>query len=157
MAHLEADAIAALWDDLLQHSPLPPQVAGVTAAEYELARLVQAGPVLIIDTPAAETWVWSNLHLRDAGAFESSGRPFADLGAMEAVILEAWHTSCRPLGHDRLPGRPLPLPRRAWTRVQYPAPPPFPVSRRWATTCKPPRGRRAGKSGHVLSDDADER
>ena len=57
---------------------------------------MQAGPALIIDTPAAETWVWSDLHLRDAGAFESSGRPFADLGAMEAAILEAWHTRVGP-------------------------------------------------------------
>lgn len=66
MTHLEADAIAALWDDLLQRSSLPPQVAGVTAAEYELARLVQAGPVLIIDTPAAETWVFERDRVRCA-------------------------------------------------------------------------------------------
>ena len=96
MSQVEADAIAALWEDLLQRTPLPPRVAGVTGAEYELARLVQADPVLIIDTPAAETWVWSDLHLRDAGAFESSGRPFADLGAMEDAILEAWHTTVGP-------------------------------------------------------------
>ena len=55
MTHVEAEAIAALWEDLLQRSSLPPRVAGVTGAEYELARLVQTQPVRIIEAPAAET------------------------------------------------------------------------------------------------------
>lgn len=93
---MNADSAAALWEDLLQRSPLPPRVAGVTDTEYELARLVQTQPILVIDTPAAETWLWSDLHLRDAGAFQSCGRPFADLGAMEDAIFEAWHTHVGP-------------------------------------------------------------
>ena len=96
MTHVEAEAIAALWEDLLQRSSLPPRVAGVTGAEYELARLVQTQPVRIIEAPAAETWVWSDLHLRDPGAFQSSGRPFADLRAMEARMLEAWRNNVSP-------------------------------------------------------------
>lgn len=39
MTRVEAEGIAVLWEDLLQRSPLPPRVAGVTGAEYELARL----------------------------------------------------------------------------------------------------------------------
>ena len=93
MTRVEAEGIAALWEDLLQRTPLPPRVGGVTGAEYELARLVQAHPVRIIETPAAKTWIWSDLHLRDPGAFESSSRPFPNLRAMEARMLEAWHNN----------------------------------------------------------------
>ena len=96
MTHVEAEAIAALWEDLLQRSSLPPRVAGVTGTEYELARLVPTQPVRIIEAPAAETWVRSDLHLRDRGAFESSGRRFADLRAMEARMLEAWRNNVSP-------------------------------------------------------------
>ena len=88
MTTVAAAAIAALWEDTLQRSALPPRVAGGTSAEYDLARLVQAGPVLVIDTPAAGTWIWSDLHLRDPGAFASDSRPFANLTAMEEAILE---------------------------------------------------------------------
>ncbi len=93
MTRVEAEGIAARWEDLLQRTPLPPRVGGVTGAEYELARLVQAHPVRIIETPAAKTWIWSDLHLRDPGAFESSSRPFPNLRAMEARMLEAWHNN----------------------------------------------------------------
>ena len=93
---MTSDSVAATWQDLLQRSPLPPRVAGVTDAEYKLAQLVQTQPVLVIDTPPAETWIWSDLHLRDQGTFEAAGRPFADLWAMEGAILEAWHTHVGP-------------------------------------------------------------
>ena len=92
----EAEGIAVLWEDLLQRSPLPPRVAGVTGAEYELARLVQGGPVRVIEAPPAETWIWSDLHLRDRGAFEATGRPFPSLRAMEGRMLEAWTNNVSP-------------------------------------------------------------
>ena len=44
MTTVAAAAIAALWEDTLRRSALPPRVAGVTSAEYDLARLVQADP-----------------------------------------------------------------------------------------------------------------
>ena len=81
------------------HPPtLGPPAAGrgVTSAESDLARLVQAGPVLVIDTPAAETWIWSDLHLRDPGAFVVDSRPFTNFTAMEEAILETWHTAVGP-------------------------------------------------------------
>ena len=75
-------AVAGLWEDLLARSPLPPRVAGVTAAEYELARLLQANPVRIIETPVNETWIWSDLHLRS--------------GAIADRMLRAWTNSVAP-------------------------------------------------------------
>ena len=96
MTRVEAEGIAVLWEDLLQRSPLPPRVAGVTGAEYELARLVQGGPVRVIEAPPAETWIWSDLHLRDRGAFEATGRPFPSLRAMEGRMLEAWTNNVSP-------------------------------------------------------------
>ena len=96
MTRVEAEGIAVLWEDLLQRSPLPPRVAGVTGAEYELARLVRGGPVRGIEAPPAETWIWSDLHLRDRGAFEATGRPFPSLRAMEGRMLEAWTNNVSP-------------------------------------------------------------
>ena len=86
---VHATAVATLWEDLLQRSALPPRVAGVTNAEYEVARLVQEGPIRTVEASASETWIWSDLHLRDRGVIEA-GRPFRNVRAMEDRMLEAW-------------------------------------------------------------------
>ena len=96
MTRVEAEGIAVLWEDLLQRSPLPPRVAGVTGPSTRLARLVRGGPVRVIEAPPAETWIWSDLHLRDRGAFEATGRPFRSLRAMEGRMLEAWTNNVSP-------------------------------------------------------------
>ena len=54
------------------------------------------GPIPIINSPPASTWIWSDLHLSDPGSIEAFGRPFADARAMNAHLLEEWRRRVRP-------------------------------------------------------------
>ncbi len=79
---VQVDAVAALWEGLLARSPLPARVGGVTGAEYELALLTRGEPVRTVETPASETWIWSDLHLRP--------------GALADRMRRAWTNSVAP-------------------------------------------------------------
>ena len=54
------------------------------------------GPIPIINSPPASTWIWSDLHLSDPGPIEAFGRPFADARAMNAHLLDEWRRRVRP-------------------------------------------------------------
>ena len=58
-------------------------------ADLELAGW-DPGPIPIITSPPASTWVRSDLHLSDPGPLEAFGRPFAAARAMNAQLLEQW-------------------------------------------------------------------
>ena len=47
-------------------------------------------------TPDDETWIWSDLHLGDDTAIEHGDRPFENMEAMNAALLEAWRTCVDP-------------------------------------------------------------
>ena len=90
MTPLEAEALVALWEDLLARSDLPPRVAGVTSAEYELARMMAAESIPVVAEPPERVWVWSDLHLGDRTALEAFRRPFPSVPVMTARLLAAW-------------------------------------------------------------------
>ena len=89
MTPLEAEALVALWEDLLARSDLPPRVAGVTSAEYELARMMAPESIPVVAEPPERVWVWSDLHLGDRTALEAFGRPFPSVPVMTARLLAA--------------------------------------------------------------------
>ena len=70
---------------------MPPaeDLVALWEADLELAGW-DPGPIPIITSPPASTWVWSDLHLSDPGPIEAFGRPFADARAMNAQLLEQW-------------------------------------------------------------------
>ena len=43
------------------------------------------GPIPIITSPPASTWIWSDLYLSDRGTLEAFGRPFAEVPEDERV------------------------------------------------------------------------
>ena len=72
------------------------------------------GPIPIINSPLASTWVWSDLHLSDPGPLEAFGRPFADARAMSAQLLDAVAAAASASGRDdHQPGRRRPSGRLA--------------------------------------------
>ena len=51
-----------------------------------------------LETCDDETWIWSDLHLGDDTAMEHGNRPFYNVEAMNAALLEAWQACVEP-GH----------------------------------------------------------
>ena len=82
--------LVALWEDLLARSDLPPQAAGVTSGEYELATMMAAESIPVVAEPAEWIWVWSDLHLGDQAALKAFRRPFPLVQVMTARLLAAW-------------------------------------------------------------------
>ena len=76
-----AEEIVALWESDLEVSGWDP------------------GPIPIITSAPESTWLWSDLHLSDPGPLQAFNRPFADVAAMNAELLDAW---CRRVGADEL-------------------------------------------------------
>ena len=67
----ESDLARAGWD-------------GRDADEWDQA------PIPIIRSAPETTWIWSDLHLGDPSVISVFGRPFTEVGAMNAFLLGEW-------------------------------------------------------------------
>ena len=132
---VHATAVATLWEDLLQRSAL---TAGRRRHQRGVrGRAARPGRAdRIVEAPASETWIWSDLHLRDRGVIEA--RPpvpeRARDGGADARGLDEQRSRRR---HPHLPGRRRP-PERVRGRAPRRSGPGLP----WAPAARPRESRR---------------
>ena len=79
-------------------SDLTPPISGQTneLAWYYLLRETTKRAGGRLETCDDETWIWSDLHLGDDTVIEHGHRPFENMEAMNAALLEAWRTTVAP-------------------------------------------------------------
>ena len=89
------ETVRDLWEADLELELSDTAVEG-SATDAQLLRALRSESIPIIDTPADETWIWSDLHLADRSVLLAWDRPFQRIEQMNHHLLREWRRRVRP-------------------------------------------------------------